>query len=186
VKADWVIINSCREGRFECLRCGEHYTPAYPVPIDILVAIGNAFTKKHKSCEPHPDGLMCLECHERGHVGAMCPKAHRAGMSPAAWVSGPDTGLSSKAIFYVMTGTGDGHARAQHPRDPDDFGRCYRLLQLFPQWRARLGEMSLESLAWAGLVAEWDELERLYEEERPTGKAPKLYRAMRKAYGELP
>jgi len=26
----------------------------------------------------------------------------------------------------------------------------------------------------------------LYEEERPTGKAPKLYRAMRKAYGELP
>lgn len=82
------------------------------------------------------------------------------------WVMGQDTGVSSKAIWSVMMGVPvyrDGWGN--HPHDPDDFGRCYRLLKAIPAWRARLSEMSAVSKTWARLVARWHEIEALYEEE---------------------
>jgi hypothetical protein len=66
------------------------------------------------------------------------------------------------------------------PCDPDDFGRCYRLLRLFPTWRARLGEVSAKYPRWKPMVDAWDELTALYEEEIPKhyGPAHKLYARM--------
>jgi hypothetical protein len=65
------------------------------------------------------------------------------------------------------------------PRDPDDFGRCHRLLALIPDGVARLGEVSAAYPKWSRLVAAWRELASLYEEERPNGTAPKLYRRIK-------
>ena len=55
------------------------------------------------------------------------------------WVSGRDTGLSSTAIWRHMMGL-DPRDRTWgnevcYPHDPDDFGRCYRLLARIPAWR---------------------------------------------------
>jgi hypothetical protein len=97
-----------------------------------------------------------------------------------AWLNGCDTGISSRAIFALMTGRHD-VARGwgtDHPHDPDDFGRCHRLLKKFPAWRARIWEMGALSSEWAQLANHWDELEALFEEEEPTGRAPKLYARM--------
>lgn len=95
-----------------------------------------------------------------------------------AWILGCDTGLSSKTIFSVMTGKSDvGHG--DHPWDCDDFGRCYRLLKLFPEWKSRLGEVSARYPAWTGLVSAWDELTELFEAE----KWDDLYEMMQIAYG---
>jgi hypothetical protein len=71
------------------------------------------------------------------------------------------------------------------PYDPDDFGRCYRLLALAPEWRARIAEMAAYGDEWAALSAAWDELTALYEAEAPshTGTAPKLYFRMRELCG---
>src|SRR5687767_2874441 len=82
-------------------------------------------------------------------------------MTPNEWILSHDTGTSSKTIWAVMTGT---ECRDPgHPHDADDFGRCYRLLQHFPGWRARLSEVAARHPMWAPLVAAWDELTALYE-----------------------
>ncbi len=101
---------------------------------------------------------------------------------PAAedvWRAGGDTGTSSLTIWSVMTGrtvTDDrGRVRVGVPWDPSDFGRCHRLLEQFPAWRARMPEVAAAYPEWAALVAEWDALTALFLEELPSGKAPKLY-----------
>ena len=43
------------------------------------------------------------------------------------WITGRDTGMSSKALWaHMMTGTCDG----SYPLDADDFGRIARLLDV--------------------------------------------------------
>ena len=104
-------------------------------------------------------------------------------LSPLEWIRSNDTGVSSKAIWSRMTMLPlyDSSSRSA-PRDPSDFGRCYRLLLLFPEWRARMGEMAMVTPQWAKMVERWDEMTALYEEEAPTGKAPKLYDLMREIW----
>lgn len=81
------------------------------------------------------------------------------------WLTSGDTGVSSETIFRVMTGR---KPRPGHwdgtPLDSDDFGRCFRLLERFPEWRARMGEVATRFPNWSGLVSEWPELERLWRE----------------------
>ena len=97
-------------------------------------------------------------------------------MTPIDWLLGGDTGTSSRTICAVMTGSKlSGPFGADVPHDPDDFGRCYRLLVLFPAWRARLQEVADAYPMWGPLVAAWDELTALYEEESRNRTAPKLY-----------
>lgn len=94
------------------------------------------------------------------------------------WIVGDDTGISSKTIWSVMMGVAID--RADKPYDPSDFGRCYRLLKLIPEWRNRLEEVSKTYPQWKGLVENWSELEALWEEESPSGTAPKLYQRIQK------
>lgn len=102
------------------------------------------------------------------------------------WLAGPDTGTSSRTIAAALATP---HLRTHHrlhlrhgenpPWDPDDFGRCYRLLELFPEWRGRLGVVAAADPRWQGLVDHWGELEELWREESPGGRAPKLYARMK-------
>jgi len=90
------------------------------------------------------------------------------------WLQGTDTGVSSRAIFARMTSpaqdVSDLPIECHHPLDPDDFGRCYRLFQMFPEWRLRIKEMRRVSPQWASLVDHWNELEKLWESESSNGK----------------
>lgn len=92
------------------------------------------------------------------------------------WIRNGDTGTSSETIWSVLSG----HPvrKTDIPYDPDDFGRCYRLLRVMPSWRARLGEVADVHSAWRPLVDAWDELTALYEEELPSGRCPKLYQRL--------
>lgn len=117
--------------------------------------------------------------------------------TPAEWLMGGDTGVSSKAICAHMAGIAGGHrnqAWPDVPHDPSDFGRCYRMLKLFPEWVERIPEMAAReptdanrNVLWAKLAPAWGELTALYEEEaRPAadGKwtvdaAPRMYARMR-------
>lgn len=96
----------------------------------------------------------------------------------AQWMAGSDTGLSSKTLWAHMVGMAYRDIRA--PLDPADLGRCVRLLNIFPEWKPRITEMAAYP-EWAGIVAKWDELAALYEEELAagTGYAPKCYDAMK-------
>lgn len=88
----------------------------------------------------------------------------------ARWGRGTDTGISSRVIFAVLTGrtnayarSGDGAIITDTPQDADDFGRCYRLMERFPQWSKRLGEVANKHPNWAPLIARWDELADAYQ-----------------------
>jgi hypothetical protein len=94
-----------------------------------------------------------------------------------------DVGLSSAFMAHVLLG---GPKRERwNPSDPSDLGRCIKLLDAFPEARARIGEMAAHGKAWAALAGAWTELERLYHEEATAGAvAPKTYALMKKLVAE--
>lgn len=72
--------------------------------------------------------------------------------------------------------------------DSSDLGRCLRLLELFPEWKPRVGEMARYSAQWAALVERWDELAEMMADEVGIGwskgkgkRAPRTYAAMKDA-----
>jgi hypothetical protein len=105
------------------------------------------------------------------------------------WLLGCDTGTSSMTILSVLgsspaatrgAATKLGERGGDAPYDPDDLGRCIRLLDIFPAWRARLGEVADAFPVWRPIAEAWTELEALYREEVPEhrGSAPRLYKRM--------
>lgn len=100
-----------------------------------------------------------------------------------AWLAGRDTGASSKAICLHMLGHRFGE-HADYPRDPDDLGRCLRLLDLMPEWKLRLSEMAAYGPVWRGLVEKWDHLAAMMADEVGVDwskgqSAPLTYEAIR-------
>lgn len=154
---DWLVMS---DGGVRCLRCGKVETMPLPMPM-------NGF-------QPW--------CEYAGAIHAHCKDVGRVDVPVASveeWITGHDTGTSSKAIYRHMKGLPrDPSHRDNYPFDPDDFGRCYRLLTLSPDWRARIVEMGRYSTEWAALSLAWDELTALWEEESVGKRAPKLYARM--------
>lgn len=96
------------------------------------------------------------------------------------WLSGSDTGVSSKALAFAFLGETYFRARFA-PADPADLGRCLRLIRLVPQVREMVDELAgYGHKEWERLAPHWDELTALFESEKghPLGKAPKTYQRM--------
>jgi len=142
-----------------CTMCGQGLVFDMPQPVYMASAMMTAFDKHHKKCK-------------------VATFAEPKVVTPEDWFRGRDVGTSSYAIFFVMTGTMSPHGRYAAPLDPNDFGRCYRLLKLFPEWRPRLAEVARLFPKWGPMVERWDEMTALYERELPSGRAPLLYDLM--------
>lgn len=95
------------------------------------------------------------------------------------WIQSDDTGISSKVIWSVMMGLPESIDRKSTPYDPADFGRCYRLLELIPEWEDKLYLLKDVSKHWELFVDNYEELCNLYKEEEPSGTCPKLYKFMK-------
>ena len=145
-----------------CLHCGHEQKIAFPCSIPVYAAIAEAFAGEHADCEPSDAGKVRFDY-----------------ATVLAWRSSWDTGISSLTIYSVFTGSPLPAPGADVPHDPADFGRCHRLLKIAPEWRADLQRVAESHPKWAPLVEAWGELEALYEEEAPTGQAPKLYDRMK-------
>lgn len=54
VKVDHVRIGNLPNGgyRMFCLHCGEHYTPALPINLNMFLAMSKVFGGQHKTCKP--------------------------------------------------------------------------------------------------------------------------------------
>jgi hypothetical protein len=85
------------------------------------------------------------------------------------WLCCGDVGVSSKAIVFVMYGLSPEAILKDnwtpYPHDSGDFGRCYKLLKIFPEWEKRIKEMGCLGKIWAGIASAWNELETLYEQD---------------------
>lgn len=97
------------------------------------------------------------------------------------WIVSEDTGLSSKTIWSMMM-NGKAPERQHAPCDNGDFGRCYRLLKLIPEFEQNLERMAtikrrctvnggpqcggwIEEDTWAVFVREYLKLCELYLSE---------------------
>lgn len=72
------------------------------------------------------------------------------------WLANGETGISSKTIYAVLTGTDEDTVfntspswwRHDVPHDPSDFRRCYLLLRFIPEWKPRLHEVAERFPKW--------------------------------------
>jgi hypothetical protein len=183
-KEEHVVVG---DNRFKCLHCGDSYNPfagaadGKGVDLTMFTDMTKSYEKRHRRC-PKPSEPRCAACLKLGHVVDDHVRCEVAGA--AAWLDCGDTGTSSKMIWSHMQGRPQDPRWQIHPRDPSDFGRCYRLLAApwAADWRPRIGEMATYSPAWARLAGAWDELEALWLEETSVPDAttaPKLYARMR-------
>lgn len=154
----WVVAGGKVGELGHCTRCGEGLKITLPQPIPILVAAMDAFGKMHRDCKPQIVELSKVE-------------------NPWQWMESRDTGVSSATIWSIMMSSPSPCGRYDHPYDPDDFGRCYRLLHLFPDWEKRLPEVAERFSFWTPFVREWSSLAALYEREHAShgNCEPQLY-----------
>lgn len=101
-----------------------------------------------------------------------------------SWLAFGERGISSEAIVQKLVYGRVERARA-YPYDPADFRRCELLLRWEPLLRLQLHHMAEVDAVWAGLVARWQEIADLMEQECPgvwetgtRGAAPKAYAIM--------
>lgn len=146
---------------FRCLHCGIEQKVAMPCSINVLVGASNGFIEDHKDCEPSEAGESRFDYSDEYE-----------------WRNSWDTGLSSLVIWGVFKNYS---YKPATPLDPADIGRCFRLLAVAPkEWRQNLERVGDANPEWRGLIDRWDELEKLYEEERWED----LYEAMKECRGE--
>lgn len=162
MNADWIVIGGKAGELAHCTRCGVGLPTTFPLAINDMTKMLKDFEKGHRACKP-----VWQE-----------PKPK----SEMEWLAGRDTGTSSKTIFAAATGIRMDRHDLDIPYDPDDFGRCYRLVRLFPRMRPTEPIIRRHLLhicpAWAPFIDAWDQMVELWEEESLSGQCPKLYELM--------
>lgn len=147
-----------RNGDLFCFNCGTSYKMNLPQPVTIASAIMKQFAEDHKNCIK-----TWTEPLNKGNEKTEEQNANW-------WAENGEHGLSSKTIFNRLCTTIGvrrlpmGSWGETTPSDPDDFKRCYKLLQAVPQWKAKLHLMKEVSPVWARLVDNWDKLTEMYEQ----------------------
>ena len=111
------------------------------------------------------------------------------------WLANGERGTSSERIAEVMTGMAVVNPLLRgfstHPHDPADLRRCLLLLDLMPEWEARMQEMAASGPEWKALAGAWHTLKWTFLGEAPdewrdrrcTFSAPKTYALMRELIG---
>lgn len=102
------------------------------------------------------------------------------GMGLMAWLASDDVGRSSKFMAWVLSGHLFPKPEFGYPHDPDDLGRCIRLVRAVPELAERVQVMSEHGKEWAAVAENWDRWVELYDGEYGLT----LYDEMKAAYGE--
>jgi hypothetical protein len=152
-----------------CTHCGRKQPLPMPMDIDMFAAMAKQFEKSHKNCEkrwepPKPDMSQTMEQRIQW------------------WWQQGERGISSETLLMLTTSRHERPymeaKRMDHPYDPDDFRRCYLLLQAVPELRSRFHRVK-PTPVWTDLVEHWDELTAMLEEQLRTRKANGMYERMK-------
>lgn len=98
------------------------------------------------------------------------------GMGLTAWLASDDWGVSSKFMAGVLSGKFV--AEKGYPRDPDDFGRCRRLILAVPELAGKIDLMRDYGKKWITIADNWNDWVAMYDAGDDS-----LYAAMKMAYG---
>lgn len=78
------------------------------------------------------------------------------------WMGCGEKGMSSETMWNCLMG--NKNFFVNHPYDPDDFKRCYKLLEAVHEWKNELYKLKALSKEWSNLVDNWDKLTEMFEE----------------------
>lgn len=142
-----------RNSNLFCDNCGDEHKINYPLPVDEVIKKSKEFEKRHKNCkktweQPKPDYNKTPE--ERMKW----------------WWDYCSRGQSSEAMWHCFMRTGKGFSN--YPHDPDDFSRCYGLLEVVPELKSQMHKLKDLCPEWSRLVDNWDKLTEMFEENRRT------------------
>lgn len=143
-----------RNSNLFCTNCGDTFKLAYPLAVDSLTSKTEAFSELHKDCKQtwvEPKADLSKSVKER----------------VSWWWQNSERGSSSEAMWYHLAGA-KSHPNKNHPHDPDDFKRCYNLLEVIPEWKKDLDKLRELSPQWSKLVDKWIILTELYEVQLET------------------
>lgn len=87
-----------------------------------------------------------------------------AGMGLTDWLGSDDVGMSSKFMASVLTG--QFKAEFAIPYDPDDLGRCIRMIQAIPELKDSIHLMSSHGTMWTAVANNWERWCDMYQAER--------------------
>lgn len=140
-----------RNSNLFCTNCGGEFIVKYPVAVADMLKKSEAFTLLHSDCLPtwiEPKVDQSKDVTEK----AMW------------WIANGETGMSSKTMWNCLMG--NSKFPVNHPYDPDDFSRCWKLLEAVPEWKTELHKLKPLSRAWSNLVDNWDKLTAMYEQNK--------------------
>lgn len=138
-----------RNNKLFCTCCGGEFALSFPISVDDYANKAKLFTSLHKDCkqtwvEPKEDQTKSV-------------------MERAMWwLANGDKGMSSTTMWNCFMEISN--FQISHPHDPDDFSRCYKLLETIPEWKKELHKLKSLSRVWNNLVENWDKLTEMYEE----------------------
>lgn len=153
-----------RNQKLFCLNCGNEFELSLPITIPDMNRKIKAFNELHSDCKKtwkEPTMVITEDIKKR----------------MTFWLLKGERGLSSEVIFENMCEhkfKGGKH----HPCDPADFGRCYKLLELIPEWKKELHKLKSISPVWEKLVDNWDILTIQYKELVANKKDNGMYKFM--------
>ena len=142
-----------RNGKLFCTKCGGEFGLSYPMEINEFSKKTEAFENLHKDCKQtwiEPKSDQNKEVKER----AMW------------WIANGEHGMSSETMWNCFMK--NKAFPINHPYDPDDFSRCYKLLEAIPEWKTELHKLKQLSGEWSSLVDNWDKLTEMFEENIKT------------------
>ncbi len=158
-----------RNGALFCFHCGSSFNMQLPTPVSMATAMMTQFEKDHRKCK------------KTWTEPVAAPNGKSEQENALWWCLNGEHGMSSKSIYNELSrGLGCpqlGNDRTAAPHDPDDFRRCYLLLEAVPQWKSRLDELRKLSPIWSKLVDHWPRMTELIEQamKSESGEAAELY-----------
>lgn len=86
-----------------------------------------------------------------------------------------DAGLSSKTLLRILSGRMRPLEEVHLPQDASDFGRCVRMLALFPLYAELFPQFTMPTPEWVVLQSNWDRLTELYASGQPAVLGAELH-----------
>lgn len=139
--------------------------------IKLIAAISHELNRQHPGLPA--DGRMNKVIEAANLIVAEYGRAYVSvvpGMGLNAWLNSDETGSSSRYMAFVLSGGtfGDWWGRtipeSAYPRDPDDFGRCLKLLQAVPEFQNNLSKMNDCGPEWQAVVQHWERWAELHHD----------------------
>jgi len=114
------------------------------------------------SADVQPEGLVLYQRHE--------PGAERLSEAAQHWLRSGERGTSSESMLAIALDF-NGLIPAWHrsvPVDADDFRRCRLLVEAVPEVRPGFDKIAIASPTFGAILARWDELCQMQDQETPT------------------